>query len=140
MKNNNNKAVRVGIGVLVINKEGKILLGKRKSEHGQNTYSIPGGHLEFGESFEQCAKRELKEETNLDSADFQVISLENGIRGDKHYVTVGVLVKEYNRDVKLMEPDKCESWAWYSKDNLPKPIFEPSERIIENYFSGKFYK
>ncbi len=140
MKKTNNKLVRVGIGVLVANKEGKILLGKRKCEHGQNTYSMPGGHLEFGESFEGCAKRELKEETNLDGYDFEAVSLNNRISDSKHYVTIGLIAKGIKGSIKLMEPDKCDGWNWYNKDNLPKPLFEPSERIIENYFGKIFYK
>jgi 8-oxo-dGTP diphosphatase len=43
---------KVGIGVIVYRK-GKILIGKRLSHHGAGTWEIPGGHLEFGESFEK---------------------------------------------------------------------------------------
>lgn len=136
---NNNKQVRVGIGVLVVDKKGKILLGRRKSEHGQNTYSLPGGHLEYGESFEECAKRELREETSLESSDFEVISLSNRISYSKHYVTIGLIAKNYKGSAKVMEPDKCEGWVWYNKDSLPEPLFEPSRKVIENYFRGRFY-
>jgi 8-oxo-dGTP diphosphatase len=136
----NNKIVKVGVGVLVMDKENRMLLGKRKNSHGENTYHLPGGHLEFGESFEECAKRELKEETNLDGDDFQIVSLSNKINYDKHYVTIGLLIKSYNGGVKLMEPDKCEGWKWYDKNDLPKPLFEPSKKIIENYFKGNIYK
>ncbi len=66
----NNKIVKVGIGVLVINKENRILLGKRKSERGENTYSLPGGHLEFGESFEECAIKRIKRRNKFRRAGF----------------------------------------------------------------------
>ena len=56
---------RVGLGIIIVNKEGNILIGKRKGSHAQK-YSIPGGHLDLGETFEQGAIREIKEETNLD--------------------------------------------------------------------------
>jgi 8-oxo-dGTP diphosphatase len=62
MKENN---VRVGIGVFVF-KEGKFLMQKRQGSHGEGTWSCPGGHLEFGESFKDTARREVKEETNLE--------------------------------------------------------------------------
>ena len=58
------KIPRVGLAV-IIKKEGKVLLGKRKNSHGNNTWNFPGGHLEFGEDFEDCALREVKEETGL---------------------------------------------------------------------------
>lgn len=134
------KFVRVGVGVLVVNSSGQILLGKRKSKLGENTFSLPGGHLEFGESIEECAKRELKEETDLDSNDFKFISLSNDIAYEKHYITIGILVRSFGGEVKLMEKEKCEGWGWYDKDKLPDLLFEPSRKLIDNFLSGVFYK
>lgn len=54
----------LGVGVLVI-ENGRVLLGKRKGSHGAGTWSAPGGHLEYGESIENCAEREVLEETGL---------------------------------------------------------------------------
>ena len=47
---------KVGMGIMIL-KDGKILLGKRKNSHGSGEYAFPGGHLEYMESFEGCAKR-----------------------------------------------------------------------------------
>jgi len=62
-----NKFPKVGIGVIVINREGKVLIGKRIGAHARK-YSIPGGHLDYGETFESAAIRELKEETDFDAS------------------------------------------------------------------------
>ena len=51
------KHPKVGLGVIIVNKDGNILIGKRKGSHAQK-YSIPGGHLEIGETFEQGTIRE----------------------------------------------------------------------------------
>lgn len=134
------ETVRVGVGVLVIDERGRILLGKRKSKLGESTYSLPGGHLEFGETPEECAWRELKEETDLIASDAQVISLTNDVAYGKHYVTVGVLVTKVSGAAKVMEEDKCEGWDWYDPESLPDPLFVPSAKFIANYLEKKFYK
>lgn len=135
-----NNVVRVGVGVLVVDSSGKILFGKRKSKLGENTFSLPGGHLEIGESIEECALRELKEETDLDGENPEIFSLSNDVYPDKHYITIGVLVKNFKGEVKLMEKDKCEGWEWYESDKLPSPLFSPSRVMVENFLSGIFYK
>ena len=54
--------VTCGVGCLVVRPDGRFLIGKRKGSHGAGTYAVPGGLLEFGESWGDCASRELLEE------------------------------------------------------------------------------
>ncbi|KAJ1018978.1 hypothetical protein NDA16_004781 [Ustilago loliicola] len=56
---------RVGVAVFVINEKGHVLVGKRTGSHGAGTLALPGGHLELHESFQDCAAREIYEETGL---------------------------------------------------------------------------
>jgi ADP-ribose pyrophosphatase YjhB (NUDIX family) len=62
---NSEEKPKVGVGVMIF-KDGKVLLTKRKGSHGAGDYSFPGGHLEHMESFEECAIRETKEECGLE--------------------------------------------------------------------------
>ena len=79
------KYVTCGVRVLLINHKREILLGRR-IDHKDKLYAAPGGHLEFGESFEECASRELKEELDLDLDP-----------SDIHYITtLNVCKKEEN--------------------------------------------
>jgi 8-oxo-dGTP diphosphatase len=69
---------RVGLGIIIINNDGKVLIGKRKNSHAP-FYSIPGGHLELGETFEDGATREIKEETDLNIQNPEVVSVTNNL-------------------------------------------------------------
>jgi 8-oxo-dGTP diphosphatase len=123
---NTERHPRVGIGVIV-EKNRKILLGRRKGSHGALTWAPPGGHLEWGESVEECAGRELLEETGLKAIScLRGQWVENVMeQGQKHYITLLVHVDCWEGDVQLLEPEKCDGWDWFSWDALPEPLFAP---------------
>lgn len=121
---------RVGVGVVVI-KNQKILLGKRRGTHGAGFWSIAGGHLEFGESVEECAMRELAEETGLQNRSCRLGPWVSDLMDDKHYVSLFVFVEEYEGEVKLLEPHKCEGWEWFEWNALPSPLFQPVASLIK---------
>lgn len=109
------KKVGVGFGVMVL-RDNKILLGKRHEDpekadselHGQGTWTMPGGKLEFGEAFENGAEREVLEETGIriNKQNLRLISLSNDIVSDAHFVTFGFLCTDFNGESKVMEPDE----------------------------------
>ncbi len=131
---------KVGIGVMVI-RDGKVLLGKRKGSHGQGEYAWPGGHLEYMESFEECAKREVKEEAGIEIRDIRFLQLMNlKTYAPKHYVDIGLVAQWNSGEPKVMEPETCEGWGWYDMDALPKPLFGTIESYIESYKTGRNYR
>lgn len=126
-----NQRPRVGVGV-VVTKQDKVLLGKRKGSHGTGKWSLSGGHLEFGESIEECAKRELLEETGLKAISLELGPWTNDLMEDNnHYVTLFVFVSEFAGIPQLLEPDKCEGWKWFAWDQLPSPLFPTIPSLIE---------
>lgn len=141
-KKEQKQKVGVGIGVILVNKKGQILIGKRKGTH-EPKYSIPGGHLELGETFEQCAVREMKEETDLDIKSPKVIAVTNNLETfkeeGKHNISIVLLVTEYSGELKIMEPEKCEEWKWCEPNILPEPHFDASRIGIECYLNKVFY-
>ena len=132
----------VGIGIIIENEQQQILIGKRKGSHAPY-YSIPGGHLEVGESFEQGAIREIAEETGLNISDPQVISVTNNLKTYSqegyHTISIILLVKGCNEQPRLMEPDKCEDWFWVDPQQLPQPHFDASEAAIYCYLNHQVY-
>ena len=130
---------KVGIGVMIL-KEGKVLLQKRKGSHGEGEYAFPGGHLEYMESFESCARRETAEECGVDIKNIRFQFLANSIKyAPKHYVHVGLLADWQRGEPRVMEPDKSESWGWYELDNLPQPLFEMCKMGIDSFKTGEKY-
>jgi 8-oxo-dGTP diphosphatase len=123
---------KVGLGVFV-KKEGKILVGKRKGSHGAGTWALPGGHLEPGESFESCCKREVREETGLLVKDISPVVFTNDIFHDEglHYVTLFFRAEYDSGEVVIREPGECEQWRWVSLSQIPQPIFLPLGNAME---------
>lgn len=139
MTTTENERPKVGIGIVVI-REGKVLIGERLSNHGAKTLQIPGGHLEFGESFEETARREVEEETGLkDIVVKGVISIGNDIAYDKHYVSIGVLAESESGDPYDVEPNGSRNWQWMELDDIPENLFLPSQKVIRNWRNGTVY-
>ena len=130
---------KVGIGVIVV-RGGKILIGERLSGHGAGTFEIPGGHLEFGETFAEAALREVREETGLiDLAVRGIVSLANDIAYNKHYVSIGVCVDCHKGEPVAAEPTHSRNWRWYGVHELPEPLFPHSKRVIDNWLAKQIY-
>src|SRR5581483_6123268 len=131
---------KVGVGVLVL-KDGKVLMTKRKGSHGAGEYSFPGGHLEYMESFEDCARRETKEECGLEIQNIRFLYVTNVKKyAPKHYVHIGLVADWASGEPQTLEPTKAEEWKWYDLNALPKgPIFEFCNMAFDALKSGKVY-
>jgi len=127
-----NQRPLIGVGVIVI-KDSKVLLGKRRGAHGNGTWALPGGHLEWGESLEACAHREVLEECNVYITNIRRGSFTNDIFEDsnKHYVTLFMIADYELGELRVCEPDKCEQWGWFDWNDLPKPLFLPLKNLID---------
>ena len=82
-----NKRPGVGVAVMILNHEGHVLLGKRHDDpekadsamHGEGTWTLPGGKLDFGEALEDGAAREALEECGIKVNKMDFVSLGNEI-------------------------------------------------------------
>ena len=130
---------KVGVGVMIW-KEGKVLLSKRKGSHGAGEYSFPGGHLEYMESFSDCALREIAEECGIEVTNIRFQYVANVTTyAPKHYTHIGLMADWKSGEPQILEPEKSELWGWYELDNLPQPLFKMCRLAIECYKTGKNY-
>ena len=135
--NEENLTPRVGIGVLVM-KDGKLLLGKRKGSHGAGEYASPGGHLEHLESFAEASAREVEEETGLEIGPARFLRVLNTTQyAPRHYIDIAFVADWVSGVPEVREPDKVESWGWYDLDDLPSPLFGTLPTAIEALRTGQ---
>jgi 8-oxo-dGTP diphosphatase len=127
---------QVGVAVIIAH-NGRVLLLKRKGSHGEGTWAPPGGHLEFGESLEECAMRETIEETGIVIDNVQFVAITNDVFASeqKHYMTVWMEGSHASGQATVAYPDKVQEVAWAPWDALPQPLFIP----FQNLLSGRQY-
>eukprot|EP00747_Dinoflagellata_sp_TGD_P208566 gnl/TRDRNA2_/TRDRNA2_82034_c0_seq1.p1 gnl/TRDRNA2_/TRDRNA2_82034_c0~~gnl/TRDRNA2_/TRDRNA2_82034_c0_seq1.p1 ORF type:complete len:166 (+),score=32.43 gnl/TRDRNA2_/TRDRNA2_82034_c0_seq1:69-566(+) len=130
----------VGVGCFVVSAAhpGCIILGRRISSDGSGTYALPGGHLEFGESFADCSRREVLEETGCKCDSVMLSTIDNAIDVDKgyHYVVIFTLC-ETRDEPQNLEEDKCSGWEWvpWDTDAFPMPLFTALDNVRRKGFS-----
>lgn len=89
---------KVGVGVgVIIQKDGKVLLGKRLGDHGKGTWCPPGGHLEYRETFEGSARREVQEEAGISIKNIRFGAVTNDV-----FLEIG------SNGINYQNPSSCQ--------------------------------
>jgi 8-oxo-dGTP diphosphatase len=140
------KKIGAGFGVMIL-RYGKILLGKRHDDpekassqlNGAGKWTMPGGKLNFGETFEEGAAREVLEETGIKLKNVKVICVNQDIIETAHFITIGLFAEEFEGEPQVMEPDEITEWKWFDLKELPSPMYFPSAKVLENYNRKEFY-
>jgi len=130
---------KVGVAI-IITKDDQVLLMKRKGVHGTGTWSTPGGHLDFGETPEQCAAREAKEEVGLDVTDIRFRSITNDIfdQQEKHYITIWMDGRSTSGEPTIAAEKEVAEIGWFAWNALPQPLFLSLENLLkENSYPPK---
>ena len=127
--------------VLIVNEKKQLLLQKR-ADNG--CWDYPGGAVELGESFEECAVREVFEETGLECLELQEFKMLSGAKmhyvypnGDETYsIEMVYLCEKYRGDLKVQKEEVTEQ-RFFDFDALPEPIsphqMEVIQMLVEKY-------
>jgi 8-oxo-dGTP diphosphatase len=125
---------KVGLGVF-IRRNGKILFGERMGT-SNGFWSCPGGHLEYGETFEECAIRETAEETGLEIDHLKFAMITNDVfeREQKHYITIIMVADWKSGEAEVKEKDRFRCWQWFDWNGLPEKLFLPARNALKQGF------
>ena len=120
---------------IIIELEGKgIILIKRKNPpHG---WAIPGGFVDYGESLEDAAKREAKEETSLNVELVKQFHTYSDPKRDKRFHTISTVYIAKAKGEPRAADDAAEVGI-FNIDNLPEPIVFDHKEILRDYFSKR---
>jgi 8-oxo-dGTP diphosphatase len=126
-----NQTPQVGVAVFVC-RDDQFIMGLRRGAHGQGTWSLPGGHLEYAESFERAAAREVFEETSVAIGNVRIAAVTNDLfeGSGRHYVTVWAVADYRGGTPQTREPDKYTDLTWVSAESLPEPLFQPWDKLL----------
>ncbi len=135
----------VGVSLIIVKDDTHILMGKRKGSRGAGKLSIPGGHVEIGETLIDAVGRECDEEigTNIEMHPPYYVSFTEDFYPDAHYITHFYETRYISGEPILMEPEKCEGWFWYPISNLRKEnssnLFKPCRTLFidQCYYPGR---
>ena len=138
--------LRIGVGIIVLNKENKVFVGRRK-DNPINKWQMPQGGVDTGENFLNAMKRELLEETSIKSIEilkeldgwFQYELPKNllGIiwkgkyRGQKQkWFVTRFTGLENEINIKTKKPEFIE-WKWINVEDLPNVIVDFKKEVYK---------
>lgn len=123
---------RVGVAAIITH-NGRILLIRRKNVHGSGCWSTPGGHLDFGETPEQCAIREVQEEVGVEISNVRLVAFTNDFfeTEGKHYLSLWMEGTLVSGEPKIAADYEVAEFGWFEWDSLPSPLFIPFDNLVK---------
>ncbi len=128
----------VGVGVVFV-RQGQVFLARRRGPLGGGSWGSAGGHLEYGETLEECARREAKEEFGVEVGDLRYLCVSNIIAYGRHYLDVEFLGDIGKQEPRLMEPDAFDGSGWFRLATPPQPLFVAMGYAIDSLLTGQHY-
>lgn len=128
------------VGVLVYRDNGDIILGQ--GPKWGDLWTVPGGHLEWGETLEECAKREVKEETNLEIEDIKFLGLQESILSPEYHLPKHMIFLDHSAHVvgeEVILDGEFERFVWIQPEKalVELKLGKTTRKFIENFLASK---
>jgi len=121
---------------LIVIKEDKVLIGRRRKVRGDGLYAFPGGRIRKYETPQACLLREMREEAG-DDLEVELIDTKfpfetiSECSDSGHYIVLFYRARYVRGEPKNTE-DKCHGWEWHDWKNLPQPLFSGIQYLVDN--------
>ena len=124
---------------MVFVRDGCVFLARRRGALGGGSWGSAGGHLEFGESLEDCARREAMEEFCVEVGELRYLCVSNIVAYGRHYLDVEFLGDIGSQEPSLLEPEAFEGSGWFPLRSLPEPLFQAMDYALDSLLTGRQY-
>ncbi len=116
--------IGVGVGAVIYNNDGLFFLAQRgkgtRNEHFK--WEFPGGGLEYGELLRESIVREVNEEFGMHIQVEKLLDVVDHIIPEEkqHWVSPSYLCKYIDGNPRILEPEKCEAFGWFTLEQIEK--------------------
>ena len=128
-----------GTGLIVLDREGRVLLQRRTDD---DTWSLVGGYLEIGETPEDAARREAKEEVGLDLGELELFGVFAGSelyheydQGRVYSVTITYVARDATGEPRA-DQDEVKATRYYPLDELPERLERTTRPILDRFIES----
>ncbi len=132
---------QVACGAIIYRDNKEIFLGKSTKWNG--LWSVPSGHLETGETFEECIKREVKEETGMEIDEIEFLQVQEMIHPkeyspNKHLVLIDLCAR-VTKDKVILNKEEHTLFQWIdAKKALREKVNPFTRNLIEKFLEKKY--
>lgn len=126
-------------GVLIFDEIGRVLLQHRYDGH----WGIPGGAMELGETQEETARREVREETALELGALTMVAVHSGPEffyrypnGDEVYFVMAIYETREMRGAPIADGSETRDLAFFALDALPSNMLAVARRVLDCYLAN----
>lgn len=132
-----NEPQPIGACALLLDTNGRVLLGKRKNSYKASYYGLPGGRIELNEPVAEAIRREVLEETGITLNVLRYLGVVRENQDGYDFIHFVFIAENVNQQPQLLEPEKCEGWEWIDPNDMQVQVLPGHQAAIKLYIHNE---